>query len=153
MCFKQKYWESFCCLREAFSYKHQSIDSESDIHSGWTYNCMELRNGLLFNASIFHAFAALVQSSPRPQYSALTRAVHSAAVLRVTDDTKVHQNTPPPSDHDHRQTQNSGTSQSFGSAEKTGSADARQEDPRPNTRSESPLCMRRLFWTVHRTSL
>lgn len=103
---------------------------------------MTLRTVLLFNESIFCAFAAVVvRSSPRPQYRALTRSFHRAAILRFTDDGKIHQKTPLPSDREHQQTQDSGSSQSFSSTEQTFANDAQHEEPQPNTRLESPALL------------
>ncbi|KAB5571557.1 hypothetical protein PHYPO_G00226280 [Pangasianodon hypophthalmus] len=77
--------------------------------------------------------AVVLQRTPCPRYSALTRTFHRAAILRFTDDTKIHQNTPPLSDHEHQQTQDSGASQSFCSTEQTSATDVQQEEPQPNT--------------------
>lgn len=77
--------------------------------------------------------AVVVRSSPRPQYRALTRSFHRAAILRFTDDGKIHQKTPLPSDREHQQTQDSGSSQSFSSTEQTFANDAQHEEPQPNT--------------------
>ncbi|XP_060784249.1 ubiquinone biosynthesis protein COQ9, mitochondrial isoform X2 [Neoarius graeffei] len=77
-----------------------------------------LVRGLRAGRALLGYSSVVVQSSPRPQYRALTRAFHRAAILRFTDDTKVHQNTPPLSDHQHQQ---------------TCATDAQQEEPQSNT--------------------
>ncbi|KAM9470562.1 ubiquinone biosynthesis protein COQ9, mitochondrial isoform 1-T1 [Clarias gariepinus] len=76
--------------------------------------------------------AVVVRSSPRPQYIALTRAFHSAGILRFTDD-KIHQNKPPPYNPKHQQTYDSEASQSFCSTDQTCAHDAQHEDPQTNT--------------------
>ncbi|XP_062856900.1 ubiquinone biosynthesis protein COQ9, mitochondrial isoform X2 [Trichomycterus rosablanca] len=74
-----------------------------------------------------------LQTNPRPHYDILRRGFHHAAVLRYADDSKTHQNTPPPSYHEQHQGQESGQSPSSFTDHTSTATDTQQDEQQPNT--------------------
>ncbi|XP_046706296.1 ubiquinone biosynthesis protein COQ9, mitochondrial isoform X2 [Silurus meridionalis] len=92
-----------------------------------------LVRGLRAGRALWGIGSVALQSRPHPQYLSLTRTFHPSAFLKLTDDPKVHQNTPSQSEHEHQQTQDSGTGQTFCSTEQPCAPDTQQEELQSNT--------------------